>query len=324
MRTSKTNRFRLKAKLFRLFMIAFSTIALAYGCNSENQDIQLLISGESLSAKLNSAKSSQEYIKLHLWNTASIDDIKFNYIPFSWDPRVFSAQMDTVWQAFGLNINGVPITGKNYFLFAKKIADGTTSQRFDPRSDYFQAWFGIYIVNDEGGMVYSFPNNNFDPTGVVALAAADQIAWLANFANTPTNLLNVTLKEQPTVSSTQIDGHPGYLVRFRLDSNIDVGYQNNPNPPVYPYTSDPAFFNIPQSLWLNKLPFLYQSNTGYNKVTLECVGYVWHDKNRLNVVYYNGIVYKKSYGGGSFFADYRTLLDIGSELETMAKNVGLQ
>ncbi|EMJ94152.1 hypothetical protein [Leptospira alstonii] len=324
MRTTRTNRSKLKAKMFRLFIIVFSTITMTYGCDSENRDIQTLISSEPLLNMLNPARD-RNLIKLHLWNSAAIDDIKFYYIPFEWDPRVFSAQMDEVWQAFGLNINGIPITGKNYFLFAAKTASGATSQRFDPSSELFQAWFGMYTVNDEGGMVYSFPNNSFNPTGVIELITADQIAWLVNFAKVPFNFLHVSpAEEQPTVSSVQIDGHDGYSVHFNLTSNIDVGYQNNPNPPVYPYTSDPSFFYIPQSLWLNKLPFLYQSNTGYNTVTLECVAYVWHDKNRLNVVYYNGIIYKKSYGGGSLFADYRTLGNIGSTLETMAKNVSLQ
>jgi hypothetical protein len=214
----------------------------------------------------------------------------------------------------------------SYFLFAVGLQNEfiyNTSQRFSPESEYFQSWFGMYTVNDVNGVTYSLENGTFNPSSVIGLVTVDQTAWLANFAKTPFNILQVTPTGQPVVTATQINGQPAYKINANLISNIDVGVYNNPVPAVYPYTADPAFFHIPSSFWLGKVPFLNTSPTGYDTVLLECVAYAWHENNRLNVIYYNGISYLEKLNNG-VVKSHKTLTSIGAELETMSHNVVLQ
>src|SRR5258707_15756542 len=44
----------------------------------------------------------------------------FSYVAPGWHPVIFHGAMDPIWQGAGLNNNGVPLSGNNYFLVAEK------------------------------------------------------------------------------------------------------------------------------------------------------------------------------------------------------------
>jgi hypothetical protein len=207
--------------------------------------------------------------------------------------------MDNIWQSQGLNAKG-----QNYYFFAKPTQSRTYSDRFNPESNYFQAWFGAYTIEDMNNTTYALLNNSLDAKAILQIAVADQIAWLKSFAGLSQPKVSIDTTVALNISQIQIDSRSGWKITGRLNSNVDVGVNN-------PTTNYPSLLIIPTIAW--------QGLVGsYSNIKLEVVSYVWYapENKELNIVYYNGIDFIDLKG-----VRHSTLNQISAELDSMAYSV---
>lgn len=230
-------------------------------------------------------------------------DPEFGYISPAWDTTIRSLDMHDAWHAFG----GVDRIGKNYYLLPKATGASTSSDRFRVLSDYFQAWFGVYTVEDDAGGAYGIENGELVLQDILNLAVADQKAWLSAYITDPDTAAAITVTASTSdysVEEVEIDGCDGWKLSGTMTSTVDVGYYNPPD--------TGALDSIDQYLWLGQIDSFYTA-------TLKGVFYVWHapENKELNVVYYNGVMFNDLWDGSA----HDTLPAIQAELDRMAKAV---
>ena len=226
-------------------------------------------------------------------------DPSFNNVSTNWYNQVFNLRMDNIWQSQGINAKG-----QNYYFFARPTQSRTYSDRFNPESKYFQAWFGAYTIEDMNSTTYAISKNSVDAKAILKVAVADQIAWLQSFAGLAQPTVSIDTSVAINVSQIQIDSRSGWKITGRLNSNVDVGFHN-------PTSNYPPLLIIPTSAWLGFVE-------SYVNIKLDVVSYVWYapENKELNIVYYNGVDFTDANG-----AHHSTLNQISAELDSMTYSV---
>ncbi len=210
-----------------------------------------------------------------------------------WIPQA-RIDMGYIWQSEGINWEGY-----NYFFVANAKSPNKCSERFNPNSDYFQSWFGMYTVFDKANEKYALEDGELDEIKIINLAIADQKAWLKNFAGLDTHNVYIDTNVNITKEDISIDSHGGWKISGRLVSNVDVGTNNNSDLPELLYA--------PPAIWEENVE-------SYQKIYLDVFAYVWYtpENKELNVAYFNGVEYESKDG-----TTYRTTEKIYSVLEEM-------
>ena len=94
----------------------------------------------------------------------------FSYLPAGWTSPM-KQDMNTIWEPLGLR-------GMNYFTFGgAKTLFSKYARRSDPHSKFYQAWFGVYVIQG-GEDRFTLMGNDIDIEALGRLAQFDQIAWL--------------------------------------------------------------------------------------------------------------------------------------------------
>lgn len=116
--------------------------------------------------------------------------------------------MTSVWKRFGQDAIGV-----NYFTIGK-VENGVSS-RFNPQSDYFQAWLGGYIVTFTNPKKWNV-NDHFN------LGISDQKNWLSLYGD-PNPYIEFELDKIQELGKININNYHGMLYKGGGWSNTDVG-----------------------------------------------------------------------------------------------------
>lgn len=223
----------------------------------------------------------------------------FEAISKNWLPRVNHQRMDGIWRR-----EGIGASGDNYFYFPAPASGKTCSQRFDPTSDYFQSWFGMYIVKDPEGGKYGFAGSQPDTRAITRLSIADQRAWLKNFAGLENAVVDLDEKVPITCLKATVAGLDGWKFTARLLSNVDVGDRN-------PQAGRPEFLLVAPSVWK-------ESVDSYARVFLDVITYVFYNEESKEtyMIYCNGVDFMDKKG-----MKHRTLPTIQSEMEAMVESL---
>lgn len=153
----------------------------------------------------------------------------FNSRPHGWDTPVESG-MDLIWGLFG----GLRARGFNYWIFGGPVpgSKGKVSQHFNPRSDLFQKFIGVYIVQSEsisdlqpewdakGQMTLDQFTRSKTLVLLQTLGVLDQMAWLGFHEVPPAQLKAQYIPEAFRISEV----HSGvFRIHFQMDSLADLG-----------------------------------------------------------------------------------------------------
>jgi hypothetical protein len=224
----------------------------------------------------------------------------FGYVSSNWRTPPYSLRMDSVWED-----EGIEAKGENYYFLPKPLPGRNYSERFDPRSNYFQSWFGVYAIEDTNQKTYALSNNTLDAKAIFDIALADQKAWLRSLGlSTP--IAAMDLSGDSLISQIPIAGHPGWKVTGKMNTNVDVGEKN-------PRSLFPSLPVAPSTAWRDYIE-------SYGIANLEVVFYVWYssENKELLVIYYTGIEFYDLDN-----AYHRTLPLISAELDAMARGVAI-
>lgn len=134
--------------------------------------------------------------------------LQFPDLSPNWIPKVMLVDMSFTWKKHGLDAIGC-----NYFSIGK-ITDGI-SERYDPNSDYYQAWVGGYLAKFK-------KTTDWDINKHFKLAKADQTQWLCTFG-CPNPDVRLDIEHKQDLGSTTIGGYPALLFQGGIWSNSDVG-----------------------------------------------------------------------------------------------------
>jgi hypothetical protein len=225
----------------------------------------------------------------------------FGYISSHWRTPPYTMPMDSIWED-----EGIIARGENYYFLPKPVRGRNYSERFNPQSNYFRSWFGVYTIEDTNNTPFAFSNDTLDERIVFDIAIADQKAWLRSLGLSQP-LVAIDISENINVSPIQITGHPGWKITGKLNSNVDVGANNPrslfPSPPIAPSTA-----------WKGLIE-------SYGIANQEVVFYVWYfsERKELIVIYYTGIEFCDLHN-----KYHRTLPFISAELDAMARSVTIQ
>jgi hypothetical protein len=141
-----------------------------------------------------------------------------------WHPRIFSACLSPYWRDIKWAGHRLDIEGTNYFLLPEAAAPGGLSPHFDPRSGFFQAFVGAYVVapvNGERVPVELLP----------ALVLGDCVAWARRFGNAHP-------RTEIRGGVTERIGEDRWSAEFRSGLHCDVG-------PFAPQTGVPPLAIVP-------------------------------------------------------------------------------
>ncbi len=232
-----------------------------------------------------------------LW-IAGREDPTFEYVASDWSKKPYNIRMDDMWHS-----EGIGATGQNYYFFPKPATGYRYSERFNPQSDYFQAWFGVYTIEDADNTTYALSDNGIDPQAIFVLAIADQKGWLKSFG-LQQPLVTLDTSVPVDVSEIQIDGNLGWKITGRFNTNMDVGVDN-------PRWGLPSLLKAPATVWHGLVD-------SYGAVSLDVVFYVWYasENKELNVIYYNGVEFDDLNA-----SHHSTLPLISGELDAMASGI---
>jgi hypothetical protein len=141
---------------------------------------------------------------------------QFTNRPKGWT-NTFKQSMNTIWKPLDL-------TGMNYFVFGQpRNAFASFSERSNPFSKYYQAWFGVYII--QGCVKWiDKETQHIDVAGLAELAELDQEAWLKAMG-----MSSPVAKFKKVNSSNTIDvcGQNRKLIEATIESNSDISNQTN-------------------------------------------------------------------------------------------------
>ena len=171
-----------------------------------------------------------------LRQTTGGDNPTFKFVAASWSTKPYKIRMDDMWQS-----EGIDATGQNYYFLPKPAQGHRYSERFNPQSDYFQSWFGVYTIEDTNGKTYALSGDGINPQAILDLAIADQKGWLRSFGSSEP-LVAVDTSIPVNVTEVQIDGSSGWKITGRLNSNVDVGTDN-------PRWGMPSLLKAPSKAW---------------------------------------------------------------------------
>jgi hypothetical protein len=145
----------------------------------------------------------------------------FNYVDSDWI-QPLEQNMDEFWQMMGLQE-----TGTNYYSCAGGVPYW---ERFNPSNSRYQAWFGVYVVdNFEFASDWPCRNKLNSVNRAVELTMYDQIAWLTYYGNPSPYPI---LKENSLWYYKKRNGW--YSVNYILKSSSDLGGEFNPELPMCP------------------------------------------------------------------------------------------
>ena len=141
--------------------------------------------------------------------------VEFGNRPTAWVAPMKNL-MNPIWKP-------IEFSGVNYFTFAgPSSAFGYFSERSNPASRYYQAWFGAYVAKPDGGVI---------PTDLSALAnqiaSLDQRSWLEAMGD-PHPLAEGGDGGQEGLVT--IDGHEVPLWHFSMRSHSDLSPPQPQNP----------------------------------------------------------------------------------------------
>jgi hypothetical protein len=162
-------------------------------------------------------------ITLFVFFTAKVFALEpiFDYVDSDWI-QPLEQNMDNFWQMMGLQE-----TGTNYYSCA---GGGPYWERFNPNNPRYQAWFGVYVVdNFEFASDWPCGDKLNSVNRAVELTMYDQIAWLTYYGNPSPH---PTLKENSLRYYKKRNGW--YSVNYILKSSSDLGGPINPELPIYP------------------------------------------------------------------------------------------
>ena len=141
--------------------------------------------------------------------------IHFESIQKGWIKHPLKGQMDEIWS------EKIGKRGMNYFFVGTpRSIFSQYSERFNPKSKLYQAWFGCYIILDEEGLAYGFENGNPIWEKFIQLAIEDQNAWLKTYRVSNPQTKITEMLEEPTVIN--INDHEAYLSFWQGESQSDL------------------------------------------------------------------------------------------------------
>ncbi len=198
---------------------------------------------------------------------------EFSYLPSEWT-RTFKQPMNDIWKP-------LHIKGMNYFVFGKpRHLFSSYSERSDPYSKYYQAWFGVYIIK---GCVKWIDKNNskINVAGLARIAKADQLAWLRAMGDK--NPIAKFKRADSTSTLIVISGKNRQLIRATIKSQSDIS--NNAN----------KLINL---IGMPKLGKIKKELSEYHNITLNGYFCPWYDsENDVTVIIYaSGSKFKTSSG----------------------------
>lgn len=134
--------------------------------------------------------------------------VEFKNIPDGWLKETVNVDMTFTWWKYGLR----GVQGLNYFTIGS-IIDGL-STRFDPKSKYYQAWVGCYLVKLD-------KPSEWNMNEVYKLALADQDNWLGMYGVQNPNAY-VDEKNIRDEESITISGYKAHVQSGNIWSHSDV------------------------------------------------------------------------------------------------------
>jgi hypothetical protein len=224
----------------------------------------------------------------------SVCDILYSpalgYTSPDWINKPYSIRMDDIWRD-----EGIEAMGMNYYYLPKAVKGNSYSERFNPQSKYYQAWFGIYIIEMINDMDIE-KIITVNPQYVLNIAIADQNAWLRSMGYPETAATGVITDTQNITNRWKMTGW--------MKTNADTGENNS--------TSEmPRFFHPPNIVWK-------ESITSYGPINLDLVFYIYQNskERKIIIIYYNGVEYVDNDG-----VTHITLPQIREEMENMVSGV---
>lgn len=130
--------------------------------------------------------------------------IHFTIVKKGWINRPLKTPMDEIWK------DRIGRKGMNYFLVGSpKSIFSKYSERFNPKSELYQAWFGCYTILDrEDGDKYGFENGKLIWEELIQLAVEDQNAWLEAYrVENPNTKITEMIGEPSVVNINNIKAH---------------------------------------------------------------------------------------------------------------------
>lgn len=186
--------------------------------------------------------------------------------------------------------SGVPIIGNNYWTFGPPTYIGNSS-RFDPTSDLYQAWFGIYTHVGTNGKIFGMTKNEPDIGILKRLAEVDQEFWLKAYGDQ--NPFARLTKFEPR-GKIKVDGHEAWLYYGEIDSHSDVGGSGKGYEGVYGIVRSNRFTSTEKTdarLFIPS-PLLWEPHvTEHHRINLKGFFTVVPVDNATACIYLNGAEY---------------------------------
>lgn len=138
----------------------------------------------------------------------------FKSLPPGYMRGIVVSYMTPIWQK-----EFPEIIGNNYWTIGAQNQRGY-STRFDPKSEYYQSWLGVYVAKVPGHRPFGLRDDGIpDITVLTKLAILDQKAWLHLYGD-PNPKAEV--KKIVWQYVTTIDGHKAFVYYGEIESHADV------------------------------------------------------------------------------------------------------
>ena len=203
--------------------------------------------------------------------------VQFTVFPSPW--KRATQVMDTIWQPLGLR-------GVNHYAYAGPVPPHAFAARSDPASQYYQAWFGVYIVAGDSAL-HLARGSNEPIASVRKLAEYDQRSWLEAMGDPhPIARSDTTVQTQ----SINIDGVQRTLYLFHMQTHSDL---NDGSTPLG------QFIGMPRKMSRQQLP-------SFHDVSLHVYYAFWYDTLRKAtvIVYASSSAYVPMRGSGRHDQNY--------------------
>ena len=197
-----------------------------------------------------------------------------------------SSNMTEKWQAEGL-----PIKGNNYWTCGPPTGR-CSSSRFDPSSDMYQAWFGIYTHTGIAGNQFGMRNHEPDINILKFLTEADQKFWLKAYGDANPVAKLTTFKEKERL---KVDGNDAWVYYGEITSHSDVGFHGKGYEGVYGVVRDRRIVSDSSvgEIFFIPDPQLWQNHVHpHHDVNLKGFFTVVPIENSIACIYLNGAEYE--------------------------------